>query len=311
MDVNPKTALAYQIYTLIQRSPFINDRPHVACPRRQYEQRCNLTSAILLRKDANRSFRSIKAIARTLGYVDSLSLASPRRYCNDVTATALSTRPIDSPIERLSRATSKLPRERHRNYPAWRRQPSREGGARHQPVTLRTPGAGTGKVILRKGVFRGNQDFRQYRCLSTRSSFYRGYGIESLAWLVTLKLRSLTCVACVYYPLVCRWSSEARRRIARVSPGGLPWSICRRLRNPLSFTKPLASLVGLPCITRRGLRVREERRRETGGKKKKEVTPVCLLVFVRDCSVHVKHDPPTCRLEMKLALASFRRHLRQ
>ncbi|KYQ56239.1 hypothetical protein ALC60_04853 [Trachymyrmex zeteki] len=61
----------------------------------------------------------------------------PRRY-SYVVPTTLSARLIDSLIERLSRATLKLPRERNRNYPARRRQPSREGGARHQPVTLRT-----------------------------------------------------------------------------------------------------------------------------------------------------------------------------
>jgi len=29
------------------------------------------------------------------------------------------------------------------------------------------------------------------------------------------------------------------------------------------------------------------------------------LVFVRDCSMHVKHGSPTCRLEMKLALCAL------
>ncbi|EGI60465.1 hypothetical protein G5I_11290 [Acromyrmex echinatior] len=78
----------------------------------------------------------------------------PRRYSHNVIPTTLSACLIDSPIERLSRATLKLPRERNRNYPARRRQPSREGGARHQPVTLRTlEAARTGKVLLREGVF--------------------------------------------------------------------------------------------------------------------------------------------------------------
>lgn len=51
--------------------------------------------------------------------------------------------------------------------------------------------------------------------------------------------------------------------------------------------------------------VREEWRRQ-GGNKKKEATLTCLLVFVRDRSVHVKHGPRTCRLEMKLPFTCSR-----
>lgn len=68
------------------------------------------------------------------------------------------------------------------------------------------------------------------------------------------------------------------------------------------YQAPRASLVGLPRTTHRGrVRFRTRRMARVGGSEKKEATLACLLVFVRDCSVHVKHGPPTCRLEMKLA----------
>lgn len=98
-----------------------------------------------------------------------------------------------------------------------------------------------------------------------------------------------------------------------MSPGGLSWSIRRRLRNPLSFTGSPApparcSWDARHLLARLSLRARAKPRDENGerngrGASKKRKQPphaICPLVFVRDCSVHVKCGPPTCRLEMKL-----------
>lgn len=204
--------------------------------------------------------------------------------------------PIESDVETTPREASKLPRLAKTTvtwrwcappacHPAYSRSRNRQSD------------------FTKRRVPRGVGIFKRNRRFSPRSIFFTAHGIESVAWLATLKkLRSLTCVACVYYPLVCRWSSEARRRIARVSPGGPPWSICRRLRNPLSSTEPpLASLVGLPPHRPSYADAYDSVREEWQGEIKKSKPPLtCLLVFVRDRSVHVKHGPPTCRLEMKL-----------
>jgi hypothetical protein len=96
-----------------------------------------------------------------------------------------------------------------------------------------------------------------------------------------------------------------------VSPGGLSWSICWRLRNPLSFTEsPALLLAGLVHLlvrlsARTGRRARGKGNRGEAAKRGNNPCAACLLVFMRDCSVHVKRGLPTCRLEMKLARMHF------
>lgn len=142
-----------------------------------------------------------------------------------------------------------------------------------------------------------------------RRGFSRSQKLKRKRVRLSQTAGTLTCVACVYYPLYCRWSSEARRRIARVSPGGSPRSIRRRLRNPLSSTNPLRSSGAhrtrsrTPIVTRTSSND-EDRERAMGGDetKNKKAALACLLVFVEDCSVHVKHGPPTCRQGMDFVL---------
>lgn len=193
--------------------------------------------------------------------------------------TTLSARLIDNTIERLSRAAAKLPRERHRNYPlldgrlivTWRwcappachlaysARPNRRDDSKEPSRRRKFEGVSScfldGDAI--DGVFRGVRNLREKRVRLSQTA------------------GTLTCVACVYYPLYCRWSSEARRRIARVSPGGSPRSIRRRLRNPLSSTDPLRSSGAhrtrsrTPIVTRTSSND-EDRETGDGGRRKKK-----------------------------------------
>lgn len=184
----------------------------------------------------------------------------------------------------------KLSRKWHRNYPLLDEdQPSREGGARHQPVTSRTPrdrtGEGDSKDEVESASFKRYRRFLDDDAIDAYSRNRKPELAKGKRVRLCQTAGTLTCVACVYYPLVCRWSSEARRRIARVSPGGSPWSIRRRLRNPLSSTDPLRfsgahrARSRIPSWRVR-LRARRMTKIEGVETKNKEAAFACLLVFV-------------------------------
>lgn len=184
-----------------------------------------------------------------------LNTQSPRvqqSQIRDVLPTMLFARLIDNTIERLSRTTRwSYPERGIETTPAWRR------AIRHVKVVratnlslcvLREAESRLGDRFLRTKL--RAQSFKRFRRFPRRRrrdrrfdglSRYRENPGRRREKRISQTAGTLTCVACVYYPLVCRWSSEARRRIARVSPGGSLRSIPRRLRNPLSSTDPLRS----------------------------------------------------------------------
>lgn len=105
------------------------------------------------------------------------------------------------------------------NYPARRRRRSREGGARHQPVTPRTPRRSqTGGLNLLEERKRGIAGLKISSFFDTRVNaksvsrpFLRRLENKLRKTFTVIRKtraalepRALTCVACVYYPLVCR-----------------------------------------------------------------------------------------------------------
>lgn len=156
---------------------------------------------------------------------------------------------IDSDYwERRRRTTARVASG---NYPVQRRRPSREDGARHQPVTPRTPRSRTGELNSLKDqtwkfwFFGVNKHDDLTRWMLPLGDARRSCGEArdpKRKTRAAIELRVLTCVACVYYPLVCRWSSEAGGESRGCRPEGYPGRYTGACATPYHLAYPLASL---------------------------------------------------------------------